>query len=265
MKSIFFQSAGFLNPEWGKRSDVDRRQSPFVKMLFVLALMLFYNFGHAQESLEQIQIREATRQLIQGNINQNEIVYGVSVRLCSLTGNSYYSSTWNLASVWLNDGQILSGYYLKYDVLTDELNIRASSDLVKIIPFNRVDHFIWKDSINGEIHKFINSLKLLNSNLTGFTEELCGENVKLLKNVRIIKRAPSYNLALDVGDKNAKLIKEEKLYLLKSDEVYRIKSWKDLIEVAPPSKKSELKGYAKENKLFKGEDDFCLLIQHGAF
>lgn len=230
--------------------------------LLIVICIVPFSRSLCQGNLNQQRILSAVEQLNRGSINQNEIIYGVSIPIGSVKGSIYYSDTWNLSSVHLNDENIMDGYFIKYNIDANELYILTSTKQVKVLPNKIISEFLWKDSIDGTIHHFINSRKLTNSSLSGFNEVLHQGNWILLKQIKILRRAPTYNLALDIGDKETKLIKDATFYLCKDTDFKQIKKIRDVLRLVDADRRQKVMDYIKANKLKSEQEDFKYLLEY---
>src|SRR5690606_10816167 len=88
-----------------------------------------------------------------------------------------------------------------------------------------------------------------NSHVRGFFEVLSEGPVTLLSNTSIQVREPTYNVALDMGNRDTRLVKKTVFYHLDGETVRELPgSRKKLLSVFPHNS-DEISEYIKTNKL----------------
>ena len=127
---------------------------------------------------------------------------------------TFLHDDWIDSHIVFSDGSISERiYFLKYDILNQELNIRIGSSIF-LVPKDRVQGFIFNEQLSGlPKREFV----LLNQdNKPGQTifEVLVSGDYSLLVHHHVERLRPNYVPALDAGNINEELIEKESLYFM---------------------------------------------------
>jgi hypothetical protein len=159
-----------------------------------------------------------------------------------LEGSFYYFPKWAKGSVQLNKSRLLTDQLIQYNIFNNTLELRSEkTKLTFYLVCEDIVAFTLIDSLSNE-HKFTNTKeypsisKKSSDKMQGFFEILVeGSHTKLLSKTDISILKSNYNVALDSGDKNDKIIKNESLYFLNNDHLLKIpKNKKEIIDLFIP-------------------------------
>lgn len=239
--------------------------------LYIFSVLL--SFGglcvSAQESdqaLRSIRANNTMNQLSEGNGNLNTTgLYGMGPSTSTkVLGDPYWDVHWGISSVELKGGkELVEGNYVRYDIYNDELEFLLK-DGIKIIPGSKVVSVVWQDSLFSKARFLVNANKFKQSGvpLTGFVEILVDNEIALLKRMTLNIKKPTYNQALDVGNKDSRIVKEEVYYYSVNNTLARLKSKKDIKAISPKNQ-AVLEAFVKEKKIkFNNERDLILFIEY---
>lgn len=152
---------------------------------------------------------------------------------------------------------------LRYDLINDELEIKTTAG-IKVIKNSIVEYFVSLGRDNDSL-LFVNSSNYKYTEdmapLVGFYQVMNSGNFELLKYSRIEITKPSYNASLEVGDRNAYLVKKVSFYGAFKMQVFKFKSKKDLMKFIDEPNRLKVESFVKENKTdFKKESDLLDLF-----
>jgi hypothetical protein len=211
---------------------------------------------------------QGTRQVPDPVVN-NQFGYLTQVppKPANVVGSVYLNEEWKEATVNLKKATLgisqLTGINIKLDLKTNTVELKTDKD-VKVLVGSNVESFSWMNDLQSEEVRFINCDKFSfdGTKLQGFGRVVAeGSKISLIEHHYLEFVAADYNLALDVGSKDHKYVKRDKLYFLKNNQL--IPANKKSVEIAMADKKKEVREYAKEQKLsFKEEQDLAALIEH---
>jgi hypothetical protein len=165
-------------------------------------------------------------------------------------GDIYLVPYWNKASIMLYaDEQILEGLAVKFDIYRNEFDIRFSNG-VRVLPGSKVKTVVWADSLTRQLRYLINASDFKEDGvpMKGFFEVLSDGAIPLLSLSYIEVLEPDFNPALNVGSRDIRLVQKSNYYYASGDQVFRIKSKKQLEELFHKHQK-EMKDFMKKNQV----------------
>ena len=197
----------------------------------------------------------------------NEMIYGVPVPEGKVIGDTYLHREWKRSAILLYAGEkLIEGFPVRYDIRTDELEVKTSGG-IKALEGRNVRSFTWIDSLRTEPYFFINAKEFKNEGvqMAGFMEVLVDGKLPLLKKINISIKKADYNVALSVGSRDDKILKQP-AYFVFSEKVGELKeipgSKKKLMPVFQ-TKAEEMEKYIGANDLsVKKEEDLIKIITH---
>jgi hypothetical protein len=92
---------------------------------------------------------------------------------------------------------------------------------------SKVRSFVWVDSASRTAAYFLNGKAFRNEDdvpLTGFVQVLAEGSLPLIKKTYLDIKKADYNIALNVGSPDDKILKKSKFYVLKQDRLVEIPS-----------------------------------------
>lgn len=150
-------------------------------------------------------------------IDEGDILYGIPLPEGKVVGDTYLDTHWKKANVMLYEKEaLIEGFPMRYDMRLDELEFKGKNG-IKVLAGNKVKSFVWADSISRSPSYFINGKAFRNEDdvpFTGFFEVLTEGSVPLLKKTNVDIKKANYNLALNVGSPDDKILKKNKYYVL---------------------------------------------------
>ncbi len=178
-------------------------------------------------------------------------------------GTYYYDGNWNTGHIHLKGGDSLVGYYIRYDLVRNQIEFIWGTRKVGIYGTN-IDSFLWYSPIHQQEQLFISKNQFTFSkpeNVAGFLEVLVDGEVRLLKSKTIIARYQATSPSLIPDDQSAdnnNFIDD--YYLVKGENVFKVSRRKKILEYLSSEKVSD---YLKTEKLnVSSEEDLIKIIQY---
>jgi hypothetical protein len=143
----------------------------------------------------------------------------------------------------------------------DELEIKGKNG-IKVLAGTKVKSFVWMDSFTNVPVYFINGKAFRNEidvPFTGFLQVLTEGSVPLLKRTYIDIKKADYNIALNVGSRDEKILKKNKFYALMTDKVVALPgSRKKFIQLLNGD--SRLEEFIRDNNLTTSKEEHLKVI-----
>ena len=157
-------------------------------------------------------------------LGSNEMVYGIPLPPGKVIGDTYLSQSWKKSVILLyKEDKLLEGYEVRYDVYADELEVKTNKG-IKVLKGRDIKSFMWTDSAQLDPYYFVNAAdyKREGAPLAGFFEVLVDGQMPLFKKTRLTVKKANYNVALDVGSRDDKILKVHEYFLARSGEVMEV-------------------------------------------
>jgi len=187
----------------------------------------------------------------------------------STKGSVYLIDDWLIGNIYLKKGVLdnidkLDSLPLKYDLEHGLLEIKTPTD-IKVLKLDQIERIEWLNRF-FQLSKYINIDRTVKADgipLTGLFESLVeGNAVSLILKTELEVIKANYNVALDVGEKSDKIIKKERLYLIRGSEAFEITNTGKKILSYLENKKAYLQEFVKREKLsYKKKDDIIRIIK----
>jgi hypothetical protein len=157
-----------------------------------------------------------------------------------ITGTSYLYEHWSSGTILLTDDKVIEDVAVKIDLQNKLIEIDHNGQ-IKVLEFGRVKAIDLR-AVNGKVEHLVNgkTLAFADIPMDGFFSFVKDGKYNLLLLTRVVKMAPNYNAALDMGSKDYQMIKEKQYFIMKDN-------------VAVPVDKSKKKFSGALKKAF-GED-----------
>lgn len=191
-----------------------------------------------------------------GGLSPNETVYGIPKAGGVLVGDFYYDTEFRMGSINVYGTEsALKNIPMRYNIETNEIELKYPRG-IRVMAGEKVQSFAWENE-SGENAVFINSKDFTynNTRLIGFLEIIMQGEIPCFRRKEISFKQNQYIPALNAGDKNTEVIKNEMYLFLLENELKNIKNKRDLVSYFP-SIENELQEFMKKNNLgLKHPDD----------
>jgi hypothetical protein len=199
--------------------------------------------------------------------NQFGYLTQIPQKPAGVMGSVYLNEGWKETTIKLKKETYgvteLVGVNMKLDLKTNTLEFETDKG-IKVIGGANVENFVWKDELQFKEQTYLNCDKFSfnDTKLQGFARVVStGPKLSLVQHQYLEFVQADYNVALDVGSKDHKLVKKEKLYILK-DHKLTVANKKSLY-TAMADKKQQVNQYKKDQKLnFKEQQDLASLVAY---
>lgn len=238
-----------------------------VKFVCVIFSVLITLGGQAQSVLPpNIRATNTLEKLFDYNgIDEGDILYGIPLPEGKVIGDTYLDTHWKNANVMLYEKEkLIVGFPMRYDIHLDELEFKGKNG-IKVLAGNKVKSFVWADSSTRTPSYFINGKAFRNEHdvpFTGFFQVLTEGSLPLLKKTLIEIKKADYNVALNVGSPDDKILKKNKYFVLKENRLIELPvSKKKFLNIFNDN--DRLEEFIKRNSLSTtNEQDLTLIIDH---
>jgi hypothetical protein len=192
----------------------------------------------------------------------------------AVIGNTFLSDSWHLGTLYLTHNRQLESPSFKYDLENNQFLLNAKetptekhvSEDVRILHGTHVMAFEMTDPLRGK-RQFLNSV---NANMTsagkpllGFLEILTDGELVLYRKVETKLLKSNYNVALNAGDRNDRIIRKEIYYIGRSDsmDLQEIGKNKNANLAIFAHNQQKIKEFMKQNNLkFTDQSDLVQLV-----
>lgn len=236
-----------------------------MKYIFIIYFSLLITISDAQNGAipPVIRAQNTLDDISRGGVGPNTFLYGLPVQPGSLVGDFYLDNKWNKSRVLLYAGdKLLEGVLSRFDLKNQHLEIKVDN-AIKILEINRIKSLVWFDSETNQPSYYVNAQDYIfhETKLTGLLEVVVDGRLPLLKFTVITIKKADYNVALDVGSKDDKVLHKEILFFSLENNLHEIKSKKSLATVFKDSQ-SKVEEFVRINKLsFSKEKDIKRIFE----
>lgn len=155
-------------------------------------------------------------------LTPSDLLYGIPMPEKRLVGDVYLTPEWKRGSIMLySTDNLVEGFPMRLDLFKDELEIKTKSG-IKVIEGKKIKSFVWVDSSSVMPQYFINGREYRNQEnvaFDGFFQVLVDGSFPLFSYMEVLVKRSNYNMALNVGEKDDRIIKKQQLYYVKDGTV----------------------------------------------
>ena len=215
-----------------------------------------------------------------GNLEPSpyRIIYGVSQEAGKVQGDVYLDAEWQKADVWFYP-EVVAQYDPKASDKVSSLPIRIDlgnqyvefklPEGVKAIEAGSIKKIELHGEAPGGVRTFVNTKQYgqTDKNLGGFAEVLSEGKITVVKYTKLWLKQPTYNVALNVGERDAKLIKQKDYYLVhEKNGVFRLDKFKPgmgSLKKITKSKAKKVEAFINEKSLDpKNDADLAKILAY---
>ena len=229
-----------------------------IKYLTALWVLLYFQVALSQNNSGRITIHDT-------NVDPAGIVDELPLAPPKTIGDTYIEDDWMLGDVELLNGKKIDRYPLKYDLKNNELDISYNGE-VRTCPAEKIKYFSWNKVGQKNAVKFVNTTYLINVKKGNPREVMAqaysGNLIGLYKQYYLDFKESTYVPALDMGNKNNKILVKSYYYVLQNNEFFKLSMTLRKNKILFGGKYTEVENHSKENKLkLKKEEDLIKLIK----
>jgi hypothetical protein len=199
-------------------------------------------------------------------INNADLLYGIPLPPGKVIGDTYIDTHWKNCSILLYDkDKLIEGYPARYDIYMDELEIMGRNG-IKVLKGNQVKSFVWADSITRVPAYFVDAKDYINEDnvpFTGFFQVLSDGAMPLFKKTSIGIKKADYNVQLNVGSPDDKILKKVKFYTVDEKRVVELPVSRKKLFTLFDEDYEKIEQLVKDNNLStSNEDHLVIIFQH---
>jgi len=218
----------------------------------IFLLLMLHHAGLSQWAIPTQMRAENTLDRLgdPGGLANSDLLYGVPLPPGKVIGDNYLDKKWNKATILLYQSEtMIEGYPVKYDIKSNLIEITTSAG-IKVLDVKKINSLVWIDSMTLFPRYFVNGSKYKIDGIpvAGLLEVLVDGTFPLLKKTELYVKQPNYNVALDVGSRDAKILQNEFFYYPREGQLTSVKTKKDILNVAE-ERAAEIDSFIKTNKL----------------
>lgn len=226
-----------------------------MKYLFALPLLFSMHLLTAQN---QVAVYDP-------DVNPGQLIREVKLPPPKTEGNVYLDDNWHFGNFAMKGTALYNGFLLRYDLRHQNLEIKID-DEIRICVVSMLDEFYFIDKSTNQNSHFISLDKIENSFVIGhkgIIKILADNKVKLYKNYFLETQKANYSPALDMGNKDNKIIKKSSYYLAVDNTIVKLSTSLKKNKAAFGTYFSKIETYSKKNKLrLKNEQDMIALVNY---
>jgi len=184
-------------------------------------------------------------------VGSGDLLVGIPLPAGKVVGDTYLDTHWRIGTILLYDkDKMIERMRLRYDIQSNEIDVKSASG-VKVIPGSRVKSFVWVDSVDRQPDYFVNAkdFKMDGTPLSGFFQVLSDGTLPLLMKTNLEVKKADYNVSLDVGSKDDKILKKTDFFCLKDGAAIELPSSKKKLLPLFQDKAYMVEDYMKANAL----------------
>lgn len=229
-------------------------------MRFIFIYCCLLSASQPVFSQEQSELmNQTTRDRINFNnltISNSATLFTIKGPAGTLIGSPYLDTTWQAGNVKFYKNLPLSlkvdslaGVPVRLDLLANELDVKASVTDIKAIKASEI-RYIDMNNAYGSVSRFINVQEFQSEERpgNGFFEQVVTGKLGLLTHPSVHLQKSTYNVAMNVGSKDDKLVKRMDWYAVRGQQLVKFSPGKKSILELMDDKKEQIDIFLKTKK-----------------
>jgi hypothetical protein len=141
-----------------------------------------------------------------------------------VTGSTYLDEEWQSAEIVLKDGNVISELPVRVEIEQGNVEIKYNGE-IKFLNRERVDSLMLVDRATQSSMRVVNAAAFVVEGvpLKGIAMVHPAKQYSVVKHLYIEFLPSNYNVAMDVGSKDHRKVKKERLYLTKGSDITLVK------------------------------------------
>jgi len=235
-------------------------------ILFLLYIVVVNSYAQGSVIPSNVRAVNTLERLTDSNgLGNNEMLYGIPLPEGKVVGDTYLSTEWKKSVILLyENNKLIEGFPVRYDIKSNDLEVKGRSD-VKVLEGRKVKSFMWIDSTRSEPYYFVNARDFKEGGvpLTGFFEVMVDGNFPLFKKTSISVKKADYNVTLNMGSRDDKILKNSTYYAVDGASISEIPGNKKKFLQLLKSKADQVESYMDENGLsIKREEELVAIFKY---
>ncbi|MBN2663125.1 MAG: hypothetical protein JXR68_05705 [Bacteroidales bacterium] len=180
-------------------------------------------------------------------------------------GSVYLAKDWKTATIVLRDSSYITNVKANYNFYSKYVEI-LQNDTVKLLNFSKVDWLIFNGIISTDFYENGSNFMLNYPELgqCDFVQVLArGNTATFIDKLGLDLIAANYNTAIDAGNTSDTYVLKHEYFVIKNNELIKIRKTKGSVLSTFSDKKDELKIFIKNNKLkMKNPKDIAQVVNY---
>jgi hypothetical protein len=178
-----------------------------------------------------------------------------------IKGSFYINDEWNEGTIYLNKGMKTQELPLRYDIVNNVMEIKHE-DKIKVLQGYEIHKFEVQQGAEKIIFSNVQNYKG-GEPLRGFIKILASGAITVGVHATATISKPNYNVALNIGEKDAKVLKKEKLYLITGGAIQEVPGKKSDFLSVFGNKAADIEKFMATNKYnHKNREELLLIVQY---
>lgn len=193
---------------------------------------------------------------------QNVFKSEIPIAEPSVKGSTYLDEEWHNAQIVLNDGYAIEDQPVRIEIEHANVEIKFNGE-VKYLDLKRVDFLKYDGNQGGDrqVIRKADGYVFDDKPLKGIVVVYTGARYTAIKHFYIEFLQANYNVAMDVGSKDHRKVKKEKLYITQSNQLILVKGTAKKFASRLGADEEKARLIIKEHKLnLSKEKDLCKLV-----
>jgi hypothetical protein len=207
----------------------------------------------AQDSSIPENVRASYSQDRFGDGIVNEMIIGIPLPAPKVVGDTYIDEEWKEGRILLYDREkYIDGYPIRYDLDKQEMEIRTPQG-IKVVGGAQIRTFVMLDEGKSSPEVYVNAKDFKISPdvvYTGFLQVVEDGSMALLCGHTIKVKQPDYNEAMNVGNRDYRILKKENFFFMHNGVLTRVpEKKKELVEIFPEDRRKIMRDFMETNGL----------------
>jgi hypothetical protein len=212
----------------------------------------------------QAQVNETLRDILNGkggslaNPNGSRTVFGVkNSQTGKIIGDVYLDTTWHEGNIKLykkigppgREGDTIHSVPVRYDIYLNEVEVMANNyNDIRAVEAQHIQYFDMRQRNNQRF--FVNMHEFETDEAkVGFVERTTDGKLKIYLQTKIKVIKPTYNEALNTGSRDAKILKDEVMFVGEGKKITKLSPSKKRLLELMSDKTTQIEAFAKTQDL----------------
>src|SRR5688572_18378040 len=192
----------------------------------IICTCFFYHVQAQSEPVatDHVNATNAIDALTTLSVSPGYLLYGISEGSGVIVGNAYLNEDWKKSTLkFVGNEKLFNIQQCKVNLYSNQIEVNYSN-AIKAIDGAKVESFVLdKDGTGEGYYQNASGYKIDGIAQIGFLEVLVKGKTPLLKKVKVTIKKPDYNIQLNVGSKDTRIVKEDIYYFAKGQALTSVK------------------------------------------
>lgn len=211
----------------------------------------------------QVTVGGLQRNSIDLNMRPQGVIMELKPPVREAVGSTYVEDSWLIGKIDLANGQVINGYPMRYDILTDQVEVRIDGELRGVQGKNVKSLTLFYEQTQSK-DIFVNGryCKETVNESPGFYKVISNGEWSLLEKLEVDYEEPNYNPVLGVGNQEGRYVRKNKLYITNGKTIIPVVQKKGKFLESLGEQSSKVSAFMKkENLSLNHEGDVKLIVE----